>query len=322
MPNKKPANTLDSIEIPIEQWKTLGADEFATELRKFVSEVFEKRLNFYRGRQRSRWCTLQLIRSLTVLAGVAGILLTAAAAIVRYVNLDDANDTSDAALLLGALVAYALMAAVAFAERGFELSTSYFRAISTAMAMRDLRTNYMFEEAIEEQSKAADAEPASLRTKSLERAREFCTSLDTIVTKEATAWQTAYQEAAKNLSDSASAGLASSNTRFDAAMKTILEERAQIQKEQKEARDKLEAQRKPAALAVKVSSKGAGGVVTLYVDGQQRAQGAQREFAVTELTRGVRRVKVELGNCTDAPAVIERPINLVQDLTEATFDFG
>lgn len=281
-------------------------------LREAAQVYKDERLTYYRNQMRRRTDVVNRLPTAAAVLGVIGILFTSAAVIVRTLSLADPDwANADIKMMAVALGAYALMSAMLIFERLTESSGGYFRAAETVVAIRDLWTAYQFGDIAR-----SAVEPAKDGSVEIERWRApietFCTSLDAIVGKEMTAWQTAYRETAKLLSDTADSGLQSVITEIkaaaEAAAKEAKEKAEEATKKAEEVRKKAEEAAKkaedaakaaadaqaPATLNLSLGTATTAGTAAIKIDGKVVASGVnQRSFSITRLKQGEHHLRVE-----------------------------
>ncbi|HLL30408.1 MAG TPA: hypothetical protein VK403_05370 [Allosphingosinicella sp.] len=311
-------------------------------LREAAQSYKDERLTYYRNQMRRRTNLVNRLPTAAAVLGVIGILLTSGAVIVRTLSVaDSAPDgwaNGDIKLMAVALAAYALMSAMLIFERLTESSGGYFRAAETVVLIRDLWTAYQFGDIAR-----SAVDPDTNGSAEIERWRApietFCKSLDAIVGKEMTAWQTAYRETAKLLSDTADSGLKSVITEIKAAAETAAKEAKEkaeeatkkaeeatakaeeaAKKAQEAAKASADAQA-PATLNLSLGTATTAGTAVIKIDGKEEARGVnQRSFSFTQLKQGEHHLRVEFTPSADGSTMtpFEKSIRLAGGINAET----
>lgn len=265
-------------------------DEAIAALRAAVRAYKNERFNYYAGQMSGRTDVVNGSPRIVAGLGVAGIVLTSAAVVVRALSLPDVAilrwTGGDLVLLALAAGAYTVMAALQLYARLTEAPGGYFRAAATIVAIRDLWTEYQFAE-IARGLVPADSDGA----REIERWRapiqEFCEKLDAIVAKELTDWQAAYAATAQLRTETAEKGLQAALTE----LKTSAEAAATAARA---AADAAAAGRLPASLNLTLGTATTAGKMVVKIDGTKAGEGnGQRSFALAGLTQGEHVIRVE-----------------------------
>jgi len=298
-------STFDPIEFDLKAWPQSDYTAFVEQLRQKLVGLTKKRIDWYQGQHRaSRW--VNSARTLMIWLGTIAVLLTAVAAGLRvYLAAYKIDGFSDIVVMGLALLFYALMAAVSFFERSAEGSGHYFRSILAILAIRDLWTAYQFKDVQMQLSipkpPTDAAELLAAKQRWLDAARQYCTDLDAIATKELTEWRGAFQTSLTELSSAAKTGLAAAQTALSDAVKADVADAKAAADEAKRAAEAAKAAVKPASLNLTVTNA-PGGEAIVTIDGAVAARGPERTFAFANLTQGEHSLRVDVPAAADGKA--------------------
>ena len=304
-------NTFDPIDLDLKAWPPSDYAAFVEQLREQLINLTKKRSDWYHGQHRaSRW--VNSARTIMIGLGTVAVLLTAIAAGLRvYLAAYKPDSFYDIWIMSFALLLYALMAAVSFFERSAEGSGHYFRSILAILAIRDLWTAYQFKDTQMQMSIAKPpTDPAELlaaRQRWLDAARQYCTDLDAVATKELTEWRGAFQTSLTELSSAAKTGLAAAQTALSDAVKADVADAKAAAEEAKRAAEAAKAAATPASLNLTVANA-PGGEAIVTIDGRVAARGLDRTFALANLAQGQHSLRV------DVPAVADGKVKAVSQI--------
>ncbi|WP_242122130.1 hypothetical protein [Sphingomonas lacusdianchii] len=299
-------NTFDPIELDA---AALAAepdfDVFVQKLTTKIEELTDQRAGYYNGRRAAgNWVNDS--RRWLIWLGALALLLTAVATVIRIAppiwEQDPPIRNFDAFLLIVVLVIYAIMAAISFIERSSGSASGYFRHIGVIISIRNLWTQFQFEQlrllqAVDPQDASA---PARTRAALIDLAQEYCSKLDALAAGEAETWRDEFKASLTELGNL-------SQTRLTSVEKQLKDQRAEMQQltqRQREARDA----EKP--VHVNLTIVGAfDGEATIYVDGSERTKTKLKSLALGQITPGQRVFRV-VAQSGGAPREAEKAIHV------------
>jgi hypothetical protein len=179
------------------------------------------------------------------------------------------------------------------------------------LAIRDLWTAYQFKDAQMQLSLPLPPEdPMALVTAKqrwLDAARQYCTDLDAIATKELTEWRGAFQASITKLSSAAKTGLAAAQTALGDAVTAAAADAKTAAEEAKRAADAAKAASRPASLNLTIANTPGGEEAMVTIDDWIATQGPERAFTIPNLAQGDHTLHVEV-----AAAVGGKPKSVAQ----------
>ncbi len=265
--------------------------ELVGKIETRLEELRNQRLGFYKDRLRNSSAN-RIRRSLVFLASAASFL-TACAAVIRITNVETlAGKQLDIGLFAVAFLFYALMGALLIAEKTGDISSRYFRALATILAIRDLSTKLQFsllDLAFEGQQLSSESDAAlktAFRKKVFAVAEAFCTDLGKLTREELQTWQNEYTTSISELDTLAQQGKTSVEQSISEAITELKSARDQAKQEAAAE----EAAKKPAL--VKVTVKTAfDGEIRVAVENVETAKFSQTSFALNPLPTGATKIE-------------------------------
>ncbi|MDX1116244.1 hypothetical protein GOL31_31680 [Sinorhizobium medicae] len=280
-------NTFSTLRLQPDDLSQPDFHTFVLDINDRLDAVRQDREEFYRQQREENTKWVNGSRRFLALAGAAALLLTAAAAALRFMPEEVLGRLTglDAWVLVVALIIYAIMSAVALYEKGTDKTSSYFRHLTISIAIRDLWNKFQFAILREYPELKASADPIGARKRICELAEAFCKDLDKLTGGELADWRSEFMASLSELEETAKAGRNDVEVRLD----KLVQAAAKAADAAVRAAAEAEAATKPGHLNLTIAGP-SDGEVTIRIDGIVRAQGNAGKFAIEKINPGVHRL--------------------------------
>jgi hypothetical protein len=282
-------NTFDPIEL--DAAKLAAEPDFSRYVDALTGKVellTDERAGYYNGlRAKGSWVN-GCRRALIWLGGLA-LLLTALATVMRIAppisDKPPPFPNFDAFLLILVLTLYAVMAAISFVERSSAAANGYFRHISVIVAIRNLWTQFQFEQLklLQGTTVGDPASVARARAGLAELAQNYCTQLDSIAAGEGETWRDEFKASLTELGTLSQSRL----TEVETQLKAQRDEIKHMTDKQAEAK----AAEKPVFVNLTIAGDFEG-EATIFVDGSEKTRTKLKALALGAIVPGQRVFRV------------------------------
>jgi len=282
--------TFEPIDFKRDVFLGCQPDDLVAKVEADLEKLRDQRLNFYKTRLKDSWANS--IRNLLVFLASIASLLTAVAAVIRITEVKPiAGVETDIVLFAVAFLFYAAMGALLIAEKSGDISSRYFRALGTILAIRDLSTKLQFsllDQALkaEQLPKNDAAAELAFRQELFDIAEAFCVDLGKLTQEELTTFQNEYTASISELDTIAQQGKAGARQGLEEAVTALREARAEARQEAATE----EAARKPALVSVTVKTA-FDGDLRILVANVEKAKSGSASFALDALPTGPTKVE-------------------------------
>ncbi|MEZ2127632.1 MULTISPECIES: hypothetical protein [unclassified Sinorhizobium] len=304
-----PGTTFKAVQLEVLKEAEQDYSRYVATLEDILLKHKSNHDNYY-WKRRQEYDNVHRWRRILTWLGVIGIVLTIAAAVVRYcaaaglIAAGSRFGVLDLWFLTMALLAYGAMTGITFYLQTSDQAGGYFRSVLATFVVRDAWTAFLFEAAKLRLETPKDApEEKALKQQWLNAAESFCKVIDAASVKEASEWRGAYEATLDVLYKAAAEGVKGSKTELD---NTI----AELKKVAAEAKDAT----KPAVLNLDVKFAEPGEAI-VTVDGSVAARGMHRSFALVNLKPGMKTIRAEVAMADGKKAVAEKAVLLGQGIT-------
>lgn len=268
-------STFETVDLDKLELESIGPiPDYAAKLYGELKRVKEERDRFYeRNTATSRW--VLKVRKALILLGILALLATAASSAAKLSSWSDTVVNYGLAI---ALIAYALMTALSFYESATAGSAAYFRGNTIREALRDLWTNYEFDQAaiLAKTSTGGDAD--AIKPELLATARALAAAMDTLARNELNDWRGEVQTSLTQLAAVGKEGLAA----MQAQLKADYD--ARLAKLEEDAKSK-------AYLTLQVNGAAVGDI-DVTIDEGRPVRTPDRSIALPELKAGPHQIRV------------------------------
>lgn len=262
-------------------------DKYVEILTTKVKQLTDERAGYYNNlREQGSWVNAS--RSWLIYLGAGSLLLTALATVMRIAppisKKPPPFENFDAFLLIVVLVLYAVMAVISFVERSSAAAAGYFRHIGVIVSIRNLWTQFQFEQLkLLQKTKAGGISEAEARAALAALAQDYCVQLDSIAAGEGETWREEFKASLTELGNLSQTRLTEVETQLKAQraeLKQVADKRAQAR-----------AAEKPVMVKLTVAG-GFDGEAIVYVDGTENTRTKLKTLTLGEIAPGRRVFRV------------------------------
>ena len=224
MAGSKEGSTFSTITLEPQATAEQNFPDYVKTLLEKLVALKQERFAYYDNLRRSNSKWANGSRWVLAALGAFAFLLTAIAAALRFVPVDDLGRWAgyDRWVLLAVLAIYAVMGAISFYEKGTDKTNAYFRHLGIILAIRDLWTKVQFEILKELMLLKDNAEPKAQATAGEHiraLAEAFCNDLNKVTTGEFGEWRTAFLASLSELEAAAKKGTDDINKQVQESIK-------------------------------------------------------------------------------------------------------
>jgi hypothetical protein len=289
MAGSKEGSTFSTITLEPQATAEQNFPDYVKTLLEKLVALKQERFAYYDNLRRSNSKWANGSRWVLAALGAFAFLLTAIAAALRFVPVDDLGRWAgyDRWVLLAVLAIYAVMGAISFYEKGTDKTNAYFRHLGIILAIRDLWTKVQFEILKELMLLKDNAEPKAQATAGEHiraLAEAFCNDLNKVTTGEFGEWRTAFLASLSELEAAAKKGTDDINKQVQESIKAAEKAAADAKAAAKAAEDAA----RLGALNIELSGEFDDEVVVL-VDGAEAAKTRSKTVALDRVVPGLRK---------------------------------
>ncbi len=274
-------NTFESIKIVPDDYNKLEFSQFVSKLYSDLESYKEKHFNYYNGlRDRS-----EAVRLRTLMAWIAPIAVSLAT-FGTAANLVDnlGKDLElDQILFVSSMIAFGLLGALAMFQRVRDSASSYFRSVTTIIAIRDLWTKFQFaflNEELKSQSQE-ELENPKTRERFLKLASTFCDNLADITNKDILEWKEEFISSMAEVETLAKEGRAETEKQVTSIIEQVRETTKKMEKAAEQAKAAIE----PALVNVTINGEFDNEVI-ISVNEKVVARKETKSFAISAIAPG------------------------------------
>lgn len=271
-------NTFEPIDLDaLDLSSEMPVRDYAKKLYAELKRIRKLRVDFYEE-VRTEHKAVLAVRKWLIALGIIALLATAFTAAARFsqIGKELSPEPADVGLAI-ALIAYALMTALSFWQTATANASAYFRSTDIILALRDLWSQYEFDQqAIF--AKLPSSDETAIRAELLATARALAAAMDTLARTELGEWRGEVQTSLTQLAAVGKEGL----TAMQAQLKADYDVRLA----------KLEEDAKAKAYLTLQVNGAAVGEVDVTIDDGRPIRTPDRSIALPELKAGPHQIRV------------------------------